>query len=555
MPKAHQYNKKTGRIVLYIGILILASILRLYRLNTIPPGVNRDEASIGYTAYSLLMTGKDEYSRLLPLSFESFGDWKLPVYIYTTVPFVKILGLNEVAIRLPSALAGIATIAIVYFLVQLLFNKPILSLLSMLILAISPWHIHLSRVESESNIAVLLIVLGLYSFLKGIEKRNKLIVLGFFLWAITYYTYHGNHIFTSLFVLGICFLYRQYIFKIKYFLFGLLFFSLLVAFILSQTLFFADKTKIAGISIFGDPTVVHERIEKPRNEHENPSSLLSRLVHNKLTYAIQTVGQNYLNAFSPAFLFISGGTNHAHNIENFGNMYLIDAPFLILGLYFLLRKSKERHISLLLWWFFISPVAASITKDAPHTNRMFAIFPALSIIVALGIFSTIQLILQKKAYIKYLLIGFLGILYCTNILWYLDDYFIHFPRNETKYWGNGYKELSLILNSPEFNNKNIIMSHPEYSPYIYLLFYSSYSPALYQKQVVRYPPTEDAFTHVKRYDRYTFRPIQWEEDSKLKDTILVDLPENIDKHYIQMAKKVRDITLPNGEVFLSAVEY
>ncbi|MFZ5845558.1 MAG: glycosyl transferase, partial [Patescibacteria group bacterium] len=101
--------KKLQLIILTL-ILIIAATLRLYRLSVIPPGVNRDEASIGYTAYSLLKTGRDEYGRFLPLSFQSFGDWKLPLYIYTTTLFVKIFGLSELAVRLPSAIAGILTV-------------------------------------------------------------------------------------------------------------------------------------------------------------------------------------------------------------------------------------------------------------------------------------------------------------------------------------------------------------------------------------------------------------------------------------------------------------
>src|SRR3989344_2937504 len=108
---------------LLLAILILAALLRLYRITEVPPGVNRDEASIGYTAYSLLQTGKDEYGRSFPLSFESFGDWKLPLYIYTTVPFVKLFGLNELAVRFPSVLAGTLTVLLTYFLVMELFYK------------------------------------------------------------------------------------------------------------------------------------------------------------------------------------------------------------------------------------------------------------------------------------------------------------------------------------------------------------------------------------------------------------------------------------------------
>src|SRR3989344_2718177 len=94
-------------LLIFLVIFFIAVFLRLFNITNIPPGVNRDEASIGYTAYSLLNTGRDEYGRMFPLSFQSFGDWKLPLYIYTVVPFVSVFGLNELAVRLPSVIVGI----------------------------------------------------------------------------------------------------------------------------------------------------------------------------------------------------------------------------------------------------------------------------------------------------------------------------------------------------------------------------------------------------------------------------------------------------------------
>ena len=145
---------KRRTISLLVAITLTAAILRLFHLDTVPPGVNRDEASIGITASSLFTTGKDEYGRTLPLSFESFGDWKLPLYIYTTIPFVKALGLTELAVRLPSALFGIASVVAIFFLANLLFASEVIALMAALSLALSPWHIHISRVESEAIVAV-----------------------------------------------------------------------------------------------------------------------------------------------------------------------------------------------------------------------------------------------------------------------------------------------------------------------------------------------------------------------------------------------------------------
>lgn len=95
--------------IFFLFLLVIGLFLRLWMFGEIPPGLNRDEASIGYTAWSILKTGRDEYGNFLPLSLRSFGDWKLPGYTYITIPFIAIFDLKDWVVRLPSALAGIFT--------------------------------------------------------------------------------------------------------------------------------------------------------------------------------------------------------------------------------------------------------------------------------------------------------------------------------------------------------------------------------------------------------------------------------------------------------------
>lgn len=534
--------KSIHKILLTL-IILFASFLRLYHLSSIPAGVNRDEASIGYTAYSLLKTGKDEYGKRLPISFESFGDWKLPLYIYTTIPFVKVLGLTELSVRLPSALAGILTIGALFALGRILFANIPLALLSSFILSIMPWHIHISRVESESNIAILFTTLATILFLKALAyKRTIFLTISGVLFALTYYTYHGNHIFTTLFALGLIFLYRDEVFRIPKWFVSAGISAALVAIILSFTLLSANKTKISGIGIFSDPTIVHTKIELVRLTHTNPSALFSRLLHNKPIYALTTITQNYLKSYSPEFLFITGGKNHAHNIEGYGNMHPVESIFLLLGFCFVLTQIKKKKYLLILWWLLAAGVAPSITKDAPHSNRMFSIVPALSILVALGIQYAQTFIQTKKTWIFPVIVG---ILYAASLVFYIDAYFIHFPKEEAQYWGSSYKQLSVILNKPENKNKSIIISNPSESPYIYMLFYGNYDPALYQKQAIRYPISSDGFTDVKAFGRFAFRDIDWGRDITLNNTLLITKAD--EALYSLSSKIINTIYLPNGQ--------
>jgi len=106
---------------LLVIILFTAAILRFYNINSYP-SLNPDEAALGYNAYSLLKTGKDEHGASWPLHFKSFGDYKPGGYVYLAIPFVKVLGLTPLAVRLPNLILSILTIYFLYKFVFLLFR-------------------------------------------------------------------------------------------------------------------------------------------------------------------------------------------------------------------------------------------------------------------------------------------------------------------------------------------------------------------------------------------------------------------------------------------------
>jgi 4-amino-4-deoxy-L-arabinose transferase-like glycosyltransferase len=533
---------KRSTAIFFVIIIFIAAMLRLIGLADIPPGVNRDEASIGYTAYSIIHTGNDEYGRKLPLSFESFGDWKLPLYIYTAVPFVATLGVNEWAVRLPSALAGILSVAVLFFLVRELFASDLMALLSAGVLAVMPWHIHISRVESESNIAILFVICGTLLFLHAVKYKSLTrLTLAALLFGATYFTYHGNHIFTTLYLAGLFALYGVQMTKIPKWWIAMAAGAAAVAVILSVTLFGADRTKISGISIFGDPTTVHTKIELPRLDYANPNGLVPKLIHNRVTFAVTTVISNYLTSYGPEFLFIRGGGNRAHNIRGYGNLHPIEAPLLLIGLVWLIINCRKKEARLILWWMAIGAAAASITKDAPHSNRMFAVAPSFAMAAAAGILYLRELAGDKGKTIAMMLVG-AGYIFFMAL--YLNQYIVHFPRNEAASWGSAYRELSSVLMSPDNREKQVIMTHPETSPYIYLLFYSGYDPASYQREAKRYPISRDGFTDVAGFGRFSFRPIDWAADPGRKNTLMVVSPE--ETPLALTSRIVSRIMLPDG---------
>src|SRR3989304_6471055 len=157
--------------IFLILILLLAFALRFWKLDSYP-ALNADEAAIGYNAYSLIQTGLDEHGNAGPTHFQSFNDYKPGLYFYLALPFVKVMGLNEWAVRIPGAFLGVLTVLLIYLLTHELFKEKRLSLISALFLAISPWHLQFSRGGWEVNTATFFMSLGVLMFLRAVSNPN-----------------------------------------------------------------------------------------------------------------------------------------------------------------------------------------------------------------------------------------------------------------------------------------------------------------------------------------------------------------------------------------------
>lgn len=94
-------------IVFSIGI-----ILRFYNLGEVPVSLHRDEAFLGYNAYSILKTGKDMSGNFLPIHLESFF-FSPAGYSYFSIPFIALFGLSQFSIRFASALFGSLNILLI----------------------------------------------------------------------------------------------------------------------------------------------------------------------------------------------------------------------------------------------------------------------------------------------------------------------------------------------------------------------------------------------------------------------------------------------------------
>lgn len=161
--------------ILFILILIIAVIERLFLFGDVPGGLNQDEAYAGYNAWSLLEEGIDSCGDSFPVYFEAWGSGMNVLESYLMIPFIALLGLKVWVIRLPQLIIGLLTLPAVYGIVRILWNRRY-ALLVMFLIAVIPWHIMLCRWGLESNLTPGFVTFGLYFFLRGLEKPYFLII-------------------------------------------------------------------------------------------------------------------------------------------------------------------------------------------------------------------------------------------------------------------------------------------------------------------------------------------------------------------------------------------
>lgn len=504
--------------VTLIFILLLATIVRFWDLGETPPHLRNDEAALGYNAYSILQTGKDENGRALPIFFESFGDWKPGLYVYLDTPFITTLGLNEVAVRLPSAIFGVIAVWVMYLVVLELFGKNNLALFASFLLAISPWHLAFSRGAWEANVSLALTLFGIYFFLRALRERTWLLLLSTLFFGATLLTYHSAKLATPIVVTVLLLVFRK---KVLQQPFLLLVKCVLVGLLISIPIF---------SSLLGGKTA---RIQA-----------LSVSSYSTGEY-IQTVLWHWSNNFSGKALFLEGDTNPQHSAPHTGAFLLLDSIFMAAGFIKLARLGANRQTSFLWLWLLLAPLPSALTTDGVNFVRSLNMFVPLIIIMALGGIFLLDQMRQKAGKVFVLILTVFVVSYLANYFYYLDQYWVHGPKKNVA-WQYGYKDVVRLVSPIQEKYKTVIVPQGLDQPYIFFLFYQKYPPSKYQEQVLKayvpnYQPANG--NSMSNIDNIEFREIDWGREEPIRGALYV-IPERNTNDFLQPDLKYKIV----GEV-------
>lgn len=532
-------------------IIILAFFLRIYKITSIPPSLNWDETSIGYNAYSILKTGRDEWGQFMPVHFKSFGEYKLPAQIYASIPAIAIFGLNEFGVRITPVVYGTLSILLLYLLVQELYKRKEISLISAFLLAVSPWHIQLTRASFESSFSLFWFLMAVLFLIKGLKDKKWLIV-SMIPFVISVYTYNTARVFTPLFLFVFYLLNFRYLLKnLKYAVFSFLTFVILAIPIIPFVLSGDAAARYKLVSITDDKGLI-PRIEERRNLSKLPP-VVTKLIHNRYTYNTFYFSKNYITHFTPDFLFLNGASHRQHHVQGVGELYLIQAPFLLFGLFALLKR-KDESLKILLPWLLLAFVPVSMTNDSiPNALRTLIAVPVYQIFTAIGIYEFVKL----KKYTRIILVASTT-LFIINFGIYLNNYFVKYPVNYSKDWQYGNKQVVEYIKNNQDKYDLIVFTRHYGEPHIFTLFNLKYDPLKYQnsKNLERFETFD--WVRVLRFDKYYF-PDLGDKGTKYDDIVKANPDKKIlfigkNGDFPEYKKVLERINFLNGETAFEIVE-
>ncbi len=194
-------NTPPKRTWTHAALLLLVFMLgvgaRTWEYRSMVSGLNQDEASAGVEATSLYRYGTDRNGVSFPVRFISWGSGQDALYAYILIPLIAARGLTPTIVRLPMLIFGILSLPLVYYVGRRLRGRSF-GLLAMFLLAISPWHIIISRRAGDTNLFPFLFLLGIACLLTA-NIDNHWFVAACGVLGLSLYAYWTSYLIVPLF--------------------------------------------------------------------------------------------------------------------------------------------------------------------------------------------------------------------------------------------------------------------------------------------------------------------------------------------------------------------
>lgn len=532
-----------------LGFIVLVSLgvfLYFYKLSEVPPGFYIDEALPGYNAFSLLKTGKDEYGKSFPLVFRFYGSFNPPIFTYLTAFSVAVFGVSVFAVRFPSALLGMFSAIVVYFILRKSnFTKDrFTAIVGALFALISPWLILHSRVGYEVSTAFFLFSAGVLLAWLSL-KESKFLIWSFLFLSLSTYAAYTQRFIVPFFILALLVVFKSKFFKGREKVRKNLILALGIAFL----------TQIPNFYLLTTPAFFPKSDLLSTGIIEGQAQKIANFLPYALSFILSFVREvfsQYFSYFSPRSLFFLPDPDLQRSIPELSTFYFWMIIPYIFGVYLLWKNKSHDFIKFLLILALITPIPASLTKNPFSTHRALPLFLPLILIITLGYERIVK---NFPSGLKSLVT--LGLI-ALSLLLLWRSYFVLLPHERATAWGYGVKELAEIIK--ERPDTIFVIDQTRTKPlYMQLAFFLKFPPEKFQA-ISATRIRESYYEEVEFNLEYKFanietRNIFWEEDIYIKQILTGDtLTISEDQAREHFLEKVFEIKGPLDEVVFVGYE-
>jgi hypothetical protein len=470
--------KKHIHLILITVIMLVGIFVRVYDFGNTPYGLNQDEASLGYDAWADMNYGVDRNGDHNPIYAVAWGSGQNMLYNYVVRPFIAILGLSVVAIRLPMLIFGIFTLIVFYLLSKRLFG-PTVALISLFILSVCPWHIILSRWGLESNFAAPVIVFAMYCFAR-IKDNDIWFIPGMVFTALLMYAYSAHLFFLIIFVPAICiYILMKKLVSPKWYWIGVgafLFVSAPMGIFFIVNKFCLDPIQFLGFTI-------------PRHSMLRSDFAVSLFCKYDSDTFFQALAGNIRLMGDMLFKF-SGQFDNYNAPNQFGALYIFMMPFMLIGITTAISKARKDRGALLLLTWFLCIVIENLIVGTNIVRMNIAFFPMIIFVV----FGIMWIAERLKAVLPIFII-----ITCFATIPFLNYYFTDFNNEMSGHYYGGFDDA--IAYATDNATGDIYMTEADREPYIISLFTEKIQPQEFLN-TVQYDSYDYQFRHVIQYKNY-----------------------------------------------------
>lgn len=525
--------------ILFWGVLLIGIGLRFWQLGGIPESLYWDEVAMLVDAKSVATTGHDMHGRpWFQVMYPSYGDYKLPLYIWSASASVKLFGATQWAVRFPNAVAGLATMLVgVAVATQLWQSDPKLTTsnsnqhfkrwlqLSVLgVLAISPWSVLFSRTAFEGFLGQVL--LGV-SFLLVItsHRRTAWLVASALVGAVATYAYFSvRFVWPVVYLLGwwlssthktSASIGRQVLSGIvlPFILFGLV----LLPMFRSELYQPSTQFRLSTQSVLNStdwPVVSNQLRELAGN------TKIDRAFFHRHLLTLLALAENYADHMSLNFIFLHGDSNLRHGTGNHGLFLVWFVPAFLIGWWWLAGKRPKVAVTLCIWWI-VALLPASVPENTPHALRSLNALLPLSIVIGWGTaVLTRQLIEKRQLLFTALSVMLLGL----NLLQTYHFYFFVYPKLSAPDWQAGYREIAATVEAYQDQVDEVWVSRVDDRWYLWYMAFGS-------TEMTQFQQLQSQGYQFQAYQNVHWTPLEWSQVTpQSKSWLIIEPKESLEQH-------------------------